>query len=62
MTRGTAKGAWHAVIPSAAITPDGVDYYLRVGRMYDPRFAQANALAHAIGVALPEVPKPLPVR
>ncbi|MCW2666287.1 MAG: hypothetical protein JWN57_1249 [Frankiales bacterium] len=62
MTRGTAKGAWHATIPGNAVTPDGVDYYLRTERMYDPRFAQANALAHAIGVALPELPQPIPVR
>lgn len=62
MTRGRAKGAWHATIPGNAVTPDGVDYYLRVNRMFDPRFAQANALAHAIGVALPEIANPIAVR
>ncbi|MCW2605569.1 MAG: hypothetical protein JWO60_262, partial [Frankiales bacterium] len=62
MTKGSARGAWHAVIPGNAVTPDGVDYYLRAGRTYAPRFAMSGGLARAIGVGLPEVAKPIAVR
>ncbi|MFA5785404.1 MAG: hypothetical protein WDA71_00220 [Actinomycetota bacterium] len=58
MTRGSKAGAWHGVIPGNAVTPDGVDYFIKAGAgsTYDPRGASNRALAHAIGVAIPEVP------
>jgi hypothetical protein len=57
MQRGTEKGTYAAQIPGNAVTPDGVDYYLKAGAhsTYDPPLARTGTLAHAIGVALPEV-------
>jgi hypothetical protein len=63
MQRGTEKGTWSGVIPGEAVTPDGVDYYLKAGShsTYDPPLARTGTLAHAIGVALPEVFDPAAV-
>jgi hypothetical protein len=57
MVKGVEKGAYSARIPREAVTPDGVDYYLKAGShsTYDPALASTGQLAHAIGVALPEV-------
>jgi M6 family metalloprotease-like protein len=57
MAKGTERGAYLARIPREAVTPDGVDYYLKAGSAstYDPPLASTGQLAHAIGVALPEV-------
>ncbi|MBK5305115.1 MAG: immune inhibitor A [Frankiaceae bacterium] len=63
MTKGTEKGTYRALIPGGAVTPDGVDYYLKAGAnsTYDPPLAGTGTLAHAIGVALPEVPFPVAI-
>ena len=57
MTKGRERGAYAGSIPGNAVTPDGVDYYLKAGSSstYDPPLARTGTLAHAIGVALPEV-------
>jgi M6 family metalloprotease-like protein len=64
MTKGREKGSYVGVIPGKAVTPDGVDYYLKAGSAstYDPPLARTGRLAHAIGVALPEVPGAIAVR
>ncbi|MFA5785401.1 MAG: immune inhibitor A domain-containing protein [Actinomycetota bacterium] len=58
MSRGAKPGTWRAVMPGKAVTPDGVDYYIEAGSgvAFDPPAARSQVLAHAIGVALPEVP------
>lgn len=55
-------GAYGAVLPGRAITPDGVDYYLRAGSAQAPYGASGGPLFHSIAVALPRVRKPLPIR
>ena len=62
LTKGATKGSWHGVLPANALTPDGVDYFLRVGGAYEPRAAATGALTHTIGVALPEVATPIGIR
>ena len=64
MTKGVEKGSYIATIPGNAVTPDGVDYYLKAGSRstYDPALAGTGTLAHAIGVALPEVQGAIAVR
>lgn len=64
MTKGTERGAYAARIPGNAVTPDGVDYYLKAGSAstYDPPLARTGTLAHAIGVAIPEVEGAIAVR
>ncbi len=55
-----------AALPAAAVTPDGIDYYLKAGSnsTYDPRLAASGQVAHAVAVFLPEVaaapPAPTP--
>jgi M6 family metalloprotease-like protein len=62
MKRSGAKGAYLGYIPARAVTPDGVDYYIKVGRgrSYDPLLARSRVLFHGIGVQLPQVKNPLP--
>jgi len=54
-------GSFLASIPANAVTPDGVDYYLRAGSAstFDPRAAADDDLVHAIAVAVPEVANPI---
>ena len=63
MTPGTRRGSYHAVIPERAITPDGTDYFIKAGAnsTYDPPLAADESVAHAIGIALPEVANPIEV-
>jgi M6 family metalloprotease-like protein len=60
MVAGSAPGSWHGVIPGTAVTPDGVDYFLKAGRAttYDPPAARDRSVVHAIAVAIPEVASP----
>ena len=62
MKRSGAKGAYLGYIPGRGVTPDGVDYYIKVGRgrSFDPSLARGKTLFHGIGVQLPEVRNPLP--
>ena len=62
MTRGAFRGSRTGTIPANAITPDGVDYYLKIGTAFSPRLAASGKLAHAIGVGIPEIPNPVGVR
>ncbi|HEU5035197.1 MAG TPA: immune inhibitor A domain-containing protein, partial [Mycobacteriales bacterium] len=55
-----AHGAYLGRIPGRAVTPDGVDYFIKAGASFDPIGAGARVLFHGIGVSLPEVAKPLP--
>jgi hypothetical protein len=36
------------------VTPSGLEYYIRVGSVYDPAPATTDTLYHAIAVAIPE--------
>ncbi|MDT7800546.1 MAG: immune inhibitor, partial [Actinomycetota bacterium] len=58
MTGGNEPGTYEGKIPSYAVTPDGVDYYLKAGTAstYAPRGAGLGRLTFGIGVQLPEVP------
>jgi M6 family metalloprotease-like protein len=62
MRRSGAKGAYLGYIPGKAVTPDGVDYFIKVGRgrSFDPSLARTRVLLHGFGVQLPEVKNPLP--
>jgi hypothetical protein len=55
MKPGGQPGVFAAVIPGAAVTPSGVDYFLKAGAhsTYDPAAAAAG-LTHAIAVGVPE--------
>jgi M6 family metalloprotease-like protein len=61
MKRSGAKGTYLGYIPGKAVTPDGVDYYIKVGRgrSFDPLLARSRVLYHGIGVQLPEVLHPI---
>ena len=61
MTPGTRRGSYYAFIEERAITPDGVDYFIKAGTgtTYDPPSAGDESVAHAIGIALPEQPNPI---
>ena len=63
MHRSGARGAYTARIPGRAVTPDGVDYYVKVGkgRAFDPVGAGRGVLYHGIAVGLPELKKPIKV-
>ena len=63
MTLGSEPGSYAAVIPGNAVTPDGVDYFLRAGAAstYDPVGARDGSVVHAIAVAIPEVANPAAV-
>jgi hypothetical protein len=56
MTPGQERGSFRATIPGSAVTPPGVDYYLKAGAAFDPAPARVGALAHGIAVALPQQP------
>ena len=58
MQRGGEPGTWVGVIPGKAVTPDGVDYYIKAGPTRSPY--GAKRLFHSIAVALPVVDHPLP--
>jgi len=58
MKPGGAPGTWVGVIPAAAVTPDGVDYFIKAGAARSPY--GAKRLFHSIAVAMPVVEKPLP--
>lgn len=66
MTRGDRAGSFLAEIPANAVTPDGVDYYIKAGAgrraAFDPPRAPGGTLVHGIAVARPEVASPIPVR
>jgi M6 family metalloprotease-like protein len=55
-------GVYYAVIPGAAFTPEGVDYYIRAGRTIDPFGSSKKPLYHGVGVSLPTISNPLPVK
>jgi hypothetical protein len=63
MHRSGARGAYLGRIPGRAVTPDGVDYYIKVGRgrTFDPVGAGAGVVYHGIAVSLPELAKPVKV-
>jgi hypothetical protein len=58
----TGKGSYSATIPGAAFTPEGVDYYIKAGKTVDPYGTKKSPLYHGIGVALPMIPDPLPIK
>jgi hypothetical protein len=62
MKRSGERGSYLGWIPGKAVTPDGVDYYIKVGRgqTFDPSLARAGVLYHGFGVQLPEVEKAIP--
>jgi hypothetical protein len=60
MRRGGVPGTWVGTIPARAVTPDGVDYYLRSGAARSPY--GGRKLWHSIAVALPKVASPLPIK
>jgi M6 family metalloprotease-like protein len=57
MAPGEEDGAYGAVIPGSAVTPSGLDYFVKAGSAstYDPTAAESGQLTHAIAVAIPEV-------
>jgi hypothetical protein len=61
MTR-TGVHAYSATIPGRAFTPEGVDYYIKSGKTVDPYGTKKSPLYHGIGVALPNVVDPLPIK
>ena len=65
LLKGTRPGTYNGAIPSFAVTPDGLDYYLSVGTgaraVTSPLAAQRGAYAHGIGVHIPETASPLAV-
>ncbi len=61
MTKGSNPGTYSAIIPSNAVTADGVDYWISAGSVSSPLRAQSGAYAHAIGVHIPEVFAPMPI-
>jgi M6 family metalloprotease-like protein len=62
MRHSGERGTYVATIPRRAVTADGVDYYIRVGRTFDPVGAGARTFCHGIAVQLPELKNPLPRR
>ncbi len=64
LRKGTAPGSFAGTIPGGAVTPDGVDYYLKAGTAttYDPPAARDRSVVHAIAVAIPEIADPLAVQ
>ncbi len=54
--------AWSFAIPARAVTPDGVDYFIRAGKTYAPYGASGGPLYYSIAVAMPVVKNPLPVK
>jgi M6 family metalloprotease-like protein len=63
MTAGGEPGTYDGKLPGFAITPDGVDYYLKAGShsTYAPRGAGLGRLTFGIGVQLPEISGALPI-
>ncbi len=63
MKQGSVKGTFSATIPGKAVTPEGVDYYVRSGAAQAPYGAVGGKpLYYSIAVAMPEVTKPTPIR
>jgi M6 family metalloprotease-like protein len=58
MKPGGERGTWVGVIPASAVTPDGVDYFIKAGTVRSPY--GGKRLFHSIAVAMPMVEKPLP--
>jgi hypothetical protein len=61
MRAGSVPGTYTGVIPGNAVTPDGVDYYIRAGATYDPAGASSGSYYHGIASQLPEVAHPAQV-
>ncbi|MGA8256314.1 MAG: immune inhibitor A domain-containing protein [Nocardioides sp.] len=62
MKPGSVRGTWIASIPGSAVTPDGVDYFIRAGSAQAPYGALGGqSLYYSIAVAMPEVARPMPV-
>jgi hypothetical protein len=63
MTKGSEPGSYTGMLPPFALTPDGVDYYLKAGTAttYEPRLVALGRLTHSIGVQLPEISGALPI-
>jgi M6 family metalloprotease-like protein len=63
LTKGSKPATYSGVIPSFAVTPDGVDYWLSVGsggsEVSSPLAARSGSYAHAIGVHIPEASQAL---
>ncbi len=60
MRHSGERGTYLARIPGRAVTPDGVDYYIKAGGRLDPIRA-GGRLYHGIGVSMPELARPMPV-
>jgi M6 family metalloprotease-like protein len=60
--RKTGKHTYVATIPGRAFTPEGVEYYIRAGASVSPFGPTSAPLYHGVGVSLPVVKKPLPVK
>jgi hypothetical protein len=60
MRQGAVRGTYTATIPGRAVTPDGVDYYIKAGSTgasYDPAAASSRTpVYHGIAVQLPNIP------
>jgi M6 family metalloprotease-like protein len=57
MTAGSEAGSFDAIIPGAAVTPSGLDYFIKAGShsTFDPAPARDGSVYHAIAVAIPEI-------
>lgn len=53
-------GGYLATIPAADVTPDGIDYFIKVGAStYEPRIASTGTVVNAVAVFMPEVSAPV---
>ncbi|WP_232679043.1 immune inhibitor A domain-containing protein [Nocardioides sp. R-C-SC26] len=63
MSRTSGAGTWAARIPGNAVTPEGVDYYIRSGSTFAPDGGgQGEPLYYGVAVATPMVAKPVAIR
>jgi hypothetical protein len=60
MRRSGERGTYLGFIPARAVTPDGVDYFIKVDGSLDPVRVGTPRVYHGIGVQLPLLRNPLP--
>ena len=61
MAPGSKAGTFTATIPGAAVTPDGLDYYVSAGSVSSPLAASSGAYGHGVGIHIPAAGSALPL-